>query len=92
MSFGIKPLGDKIVIQRLEAETKTSSGIILTSQTKEKPQIAEVVAIGPGTDEIKIEVAVGDNVIFTNYAGTNIKYEGEEYIILSQKDILAIVQ
>ena len=92
MSFAIKPLGDRVVIKRLEAEEKTKSGIVLPSQAKEQPQMAEVIAVGPGTDEVKMEVKEKDVVIFSKYAGTEIKYEGEDYTILPQKDILAIVQ
>lgn len=92
MSFGIKPLGSRIVIKRTVAEEKTASGIILTGQAKEKPQMADVVAVGPGTDDEKIEVAIGDRVIFSQYAGTEVKYDGETYIIIGQKDILAIVE
>jgi len=91
MSFGIKPLGEKVVIKRLEAEEKTQSGIVLPGQAKEKPQIAEVVAVGPGTEDDKMELKVGDFVIFSQYAGTQIKYKGDEYTILSQKDVLATV-
>ncbi len=90
--MAIKPIGARVVIKRLEAEEKTQGGIILTSSAKEKPQIAEVIAVGPGTSEEKIEVAVGDKVIFAQYAGTNVKYEGEEYTVMSQSDILAIVE
>ncbi len=90
--MGIKPIGARVLIKRLEAEEKTQGGIILTSSAKEKPQIAEVIAVGPGTSEEKIEVAVGDKVIFAQYAGTNVKYEGEEYTVMSQSDILAVVE
>jgi chaperonin GroES len=92
MSFAIKPLGDRVVIKRLEAEEKTKSGIVLPTQAKEQPQMATVVAVGPGTEEVKMEVKSKDTVIFSKYAGTEIKYDGEEYTILSQKDILAIVK
>lgn len=92
MSFGIKPLGSRIVIKRSEVQEKTASGIILTGQAKERPQTAEVIAVGPGTDDEKIEVKVGDTVIYAQYAGTDVKYLGEEYIIISQKDVLAIVE
>lgn len=92
MSFGIKPLGDRVVIKKLEAEEKTESGLILTGTAKEKPQAAEVVAVGPGTEDVEMIVKVGDNVIFSQYAGTEVKYDGEEYTILSQKDILATVE
>lgn len=89
MSCGIKPLGDKVVIKRVEAEEKTQSGIILTGNAKEAPMVAEVMAVGPGTDDVKMELKVGDMVIFSEYAGTEIKREGVDYIIISQNDILA---
>ena len=92
MSLGIKPLGDRVVIKKLEAEEKTASGIVLPGQAKERPQVAEVVAVGPGTDDVEMVVKIGDNVIFSQYAGTEVKYDGEEYTILSQKDILATVE
>ena len=92
MSFGIKPLGNRVVIKRVEAEEKTASGIVLPGQAKEKPQMEEIVAVGPGTEEEKMEVKVGDTVIFSQYAGTEIKYQGEEYTILTQRDVLAIVE
>ncbi len=92
MSLGIKPLGDRVVIKKLEAEEKTASGIVLPGQAKERPQVAEVVAVGPGTEDVEMIVKVGDNVIFSQYAGTEVKYDGEEYTILSQKDILATVE
>lgn len=91
MSFGIKPLGDRVVIKRLEAEEKTASGILLTGQAKEVPQMAEVVAVGPGTEDVKMEVKTKDVVIFSQYAGTEVKYEGENYNIIAQRDILAKV-
>lgn len=91
MSFGIKPLGERVVIKRVEAEEKTKSGIVLPGQAKEQPQMAKVVAVGPGTSEDKMELKEGDLVIFSKYAGTEIKFEGEEYTIMSQKDILATV-
>ena len=94
--MNIKPLGDRVVIKRLEAEEKTKSGIVLTASAKEQPQMAEVMAVGPGGlvdgKEVTMEVKEKDKVIFSKYAGTEIKYEGEEYIILSQKDILAVVK
>lgn len=89
--MSIKPLGERVVIKRLEAEEKTKSGIVLPGQAKEQPQMAEVISVGPGTEEVKMEVKTGDVVIFSQYAGTTIKYEGVEYIILGQRDILAIV-
>ena len=91
MSFGIKPLGERVVIKRVEAEEKTKSGIVLPGQAKEQPQMAKVVAVGPGTSEDKMELKEGDIVVFSKYAGTEIKFEGEEYTIMSQKDILATV-
>lgn len=86
------PLADRVVLKQLEAETKTKTGIILTSSVQEKPQEAEVVAVGPGTDDVKMEVTVGQKVIYSKYAGTNVKMEEEEYIIVKQSDILAIVE
>lgn len=91
MSFGIKPLGSRVVMKRFEAEEKTLGGIILSGQAKEQPQMAEIVAAGPGTKDEKMELAVGDKVIFSKYAGTEVKYQGEEYIIMKQEDILAKV-
>jgi len=87
----VKPLGDRVLIRRFEAEEKTKSGIVLTSSAQEKPQMAEVVAVGPGTEEVKMEVKAGDKVIFSKYAGNEIKVDGENLILMSQKDILAIV-
>lgn len=92
MSFGIKPLGTRVVIKKVEAEEKTQGGIILTSSAKEQPQMAEVVAVGPGTKDELMEVKAGEKVIFSKYAGTEVKYQGEEYTIMSQSDILATVE
>jgi chaperonin GroES len=92
----LKPLGDRVVIKQLEAEEKTKSGIVLPSQSKEKPQEALVVAVGPGTvvdgKEIKMEVKINDKIIYSKYAGTEVKIDGTEYIIVKQSDILAIVE
>ncbi len=92
----LKPLGDRVVIKQLEAEEKTKSGIVLPSQAKEKPQEAEVIAVGPGGvidgKEIKMEVKAGDRVIYSKYAGTEVKMDGTEYIIVKQSDILAVVE
>ena len=92
----LKPLGDRVVIKQLEAEEKTKSGIVLPSQSKEKPQEAEVVAVGPGGvidgKEVKMEVKVGDRIIYSKYAGTEVKLDKEEFIIVKQSDILAIVE
>lgn len=92
----IKPLADNVVIKATEAQETTKSGIVLTSTAKEKPQIAEVVAVGEGGivdgKEVKMTVKVGDKVIAAKYSGTEIKLDGEEYVILRQNDILAIVE
>ena len=92
----IKPLADRVVIKRLEAEETTKSGIVLTGSAKEKPQEAVVVAVGPGGyvdgNKVDMEVKVGDKVLFSKYAGTEIKHQGEEVIIVRQRDILAIVE
>ena len=90
------PLADRVVLKQLVAEETTKSGIVLPGQNKEKPQQAEVIAVGPGGvvdgKEIKMEVKVGDQVIYSKYAGTEVKLEGQEYIIVRQSDILAIVE
>ena len=86
------PLADRVVLKQLEAEEKTKAGIILTSSAQEKPQEAEVIAVGPGTDDVKMEVKKGDKVIYSKYAGTEVKLDGEEYIIVKQNDILAIAK
>ena len=86
------PLGDRVVLKQVEAEETTKSGLILTTSAQEKPQEAEVVAVGPGTEDVKMEVSVGQKVIYSKYAGTNVKMEEEEYIIVKQSDILAIVE
>jgi chaperonin GroES len=94
--MNIKPLGDRVVIKMLESEDTTKSGIILAGSAKEKPQMAEIVAVGPGGvvdgKEVKMEVNVGDKVIMSKYAGTEVKFDGEEYTILRQSDILAKVE
>ncbi|MDE6957678.1 MAG: co-chaperone GroES [Lachnospiraceae bacterium] len=90
------PLGDRVVLKQLEAEETTKSGIVLPGQSKEKPQQAEVVAVGPGGmvdgKEVTMNVAVGNQVIYSKYAGTEVELEKEEYIIVRQSDILAIVE
>jgi len=92
----LKPIADRVVLKQLEAEETTKGGIILTSKSQEKPQEAEVVAVGPGGmvdgKEIKMEVAVGDKVIYSKYAGTEVKLGDDEYIVVKHNDILAIVQ
>ncbi len=94
--MSIKPLGDRVVIKRLEAEETTKSGIIVTGTAKERPQEAEVVAVGSGAivdgKRTEMEVKIGDKVLYSKYAGTEVKFEGEEYTILRQDDILAIVE
>ncbi len=90
------PLADRVVLKQLVAEETTKSGIVLPGQNKEKPQQAEVIAVGPGGvvegKEMKMEVKVGDNVIYSKYAGTEVKIEEEEFIIVKQSDILAVIQ
>ena len=92
----LKPLLDRVVVKMIEAEETTKSGIILTASSKEKPQIAEVLEVGPGGNvdgnEIEMYVKKGDKVVLNKYSGTEIKYEGEELIIVRQNDILAIVE
>ena len=88
----IMPLGDRVVIQNVGAEEQTKGGLYLATTAKEKPQMAEIVAVGPGTEDEKMELSVGDKVIFSQYAGTDVKYGGEEYSIMNQRDILAIVE
>lgn len=92
----LTPLGDRVVLKQLVAEETTKSGIVIPGQSKEKPQQAEVVAVGPGGvvdgKEIKMEVKVGDQVIYSKYAGTDVKIEEDEYIIVKQSDILAVIE
>lgn len=97
MSVSIKPLEDRIVIRQLEAEATTASGLILPDTAKEKPQEGEVVAVGAGRvddkgNRIPVDVTVGDVVIYSKYGGTEVKYGGEEFIILSARDVLAVVE
>ena len=92
----IKPLGEMVVLKMAEAEETTKSGIILAGAAKEKPQMAEVIAVGPGGmvdgKEVKMELKVGEKVIARKYAGTEIKLEGQEYIVLRQSDVLGIIE
>ena len=94
----IKPLEDKIVVQASEAETTTASGIVIPDTAKEKPQEGTVIAVGPGRFDdngekrIPLDVAVGDVVLYSKYGGTEIKYSGEDYLILSARDVLAVVE
>ena len=88
----LKPLADRVVIKMLENKETTKSGIILAGASKEKPQFAEVLEVGPGTEKIKMEVKKNDKIVVSKYAGTEIKYQGEDLVIVSQDDILAIVE
>ena len=88
----IKPLQDRVVIKKAEVEEKTMGGIILTAASKEQPQFATIVAGGPGTKDEPMELKVGDKVVFAKYSGTDIKYDGEEFTIMRQSDILAVVE
>ncbi len=92
----LSPLGDRVVLKQLEAEETTKSGIVLPGNAQEKPQQAEVIAVGPGGvvdgKEVEMQVSVGDKVIYSKYAGTEVKLDGEEYIIVKQNDILAVVE
>lgn len=94
--MNIKPLGDRVVIKNCESQETTASGIVLPGSAKEKPQLAEVLAVGPGGlvdgKEVTMNVKVGDKVIFSKYAGTEIKIDGEDLIIVRQNDILAIAE
>ncbi|MCR6109447.1 co-chaperone GroES [Bacillus sp. A301a_S52] len=92
----LKPLGDRIVIELVEQEEKTASGIVLPDSAKEKPQEGKIVAVGSGEvkdngERVALEVKEGDSVIFSKYAGTEVKYEGKEYLILRESDVLAII-
>ncbi|AEG43501.1 co-chaperone GroES [Isoptericola variabilis] len=96
MSVPIKPLEDRIVVKAIEAETTTASGLVIPDTAKEKPQEGEVLAVGDGRfddkgNRIPVDVKVGDKVIYSKYGGTEVKYGGEEYLVLSARDILAVV-
>ena len=91
-----RPLHDRVVVRRLEQEEKTAGGIIIPDTAKEKPQEGEVIAVGPGRvddngNRVPLDVAVGDKVIYSKYGGTEVKYAGEEYLILSARDVLAVI-
>jgi chaperonin GroES len=93
----LKPLGDRVVIELVESEEKTASGIVLPDSAKEKPQEGKVVAVGSGRvlengERLALEVSAGDRIIFSKYSGTEVKYDGKEYLILRDSDILAVVQ
>ena len=97
MSVNIKPLEDRIVVKALDAEQTTASGLVIPDTAKEKPQEGEVIAVGPGRfnedgdERIPMDISVGDKVIYSKYGGTEVKYSGEEYLILSARDVLAVV-
>ena len=97
MSISIKPLEDRIVIRQVEAEQTTASGLVIPDTAKEKPQEGEVIAVGPGRvddngNRIPVDVTVGDVVIYSRYGGTEVKYDGQEFQILSSRDVLAVVE
>ena len=97
MSVNIKPLEDRILVKTLEAEQTTASGLVIPDTAKEKPQEGEVIAVGPGRynedgdERIPLDINVGDKVIYSKYGGTEVKYGGEEYLILSGRDVLAVI-
>ena len=88
----LKPLFDKVVIKAIGSEEKTASGIVLPGSAQEKPQLAEVIAVGPGTDDTKMVVKVGDKVVYSKYAGSEFKLDNKDVVIIRQTDILAIVE
>jgi chaperonin GroES len=97
VSVSIKPLEDRVVVRTLEAEQTTASGLVIPDTAKEKPQEGEVLSVGPGRvddngNRVPLDVKVGDTVIYSKYGGTEVKYHGEEYLILSARDILAVVE
>jgi len=91
MALKIKPLADRVLVEPMAAETKTASGIIIPDNAKEKPQKGKVVAVGSGTKDEKMTVSVGDTVLYGKYSGTELKFEGQNYLIMRESDILAIV-
>ena len=91
MKLNIKPLADRVLVEPIEAETKTASGIIIPDNAKEKPQKGKIMAVGKGTKDHPMTVKVGDLVLYGKYSGTELKLEGKDYLIMSEKDILAIV-
>ena len=98
MSVSIKPLEDRILVKTLDAEQTTASGLVIPDTAKEKPQEGEVIAVGPGRfnedgdERIPLDISVGDKVIYSKYGGTEVKYDGQEYLLLSARDVLAIVE
>ena len=91
MALKINPLADRVLVEPMAAETKTASGIIIPDNAKEKPQKGKVVAVGSGTKDEKMTVSIGDTVLYGKYAGTELKFEGQDYLIMRESDILAIV-
>ncbi|KAB1504578.1 co-chaperone GroES [Corynebacterium sp. 320] len=95
-NVNIKPLEDRVLVQIVEAETTTASGLVIPDSAKEKPQEATVIAVGPGrwsdNERVALDVKEGDTVIFSRYGGTELKYNGEEYLLLAQRDILAVIE
>ena len=97
MSVSIKPLEDRILVRTLEAEQTTASGLVIPDTAKEKPQEGEVLAVGPGRvddsgNRVPLDISVGDKVIYSKYGGTEVKYAGEEYLVLSARDVLAVIE
>ena len=90
--MAVKPLSDRVLVKPNPAEEKTASGLFIPDTAKEKPLMGKVVAVGPGTAEIKMEVKVGDMVIYSKYAGTELSHEGEDYLVMKQSDLIAIVE
>lgn len=96
MSIALKPLEDKIIVKQAQAESQTASGLYIPENAKEKPQQGEVLAVGPGRRDdngqrIPMDVAVGDKILYSKYGGTEVKYQGEDYLIVSSRDVLAIL-
>jgi chaperonin GroES len=96
VSVSIKPLEDRIVIKQVDAETTTASGLVIPDTAKEKPQEGDVVAVGPGRiddngNRVPLDIAVGDTVLYSKYGGTEVKYDGEDLLVLSARDVLAVV-
>lgn len=90
--MAVKPLSDRVLVKPNPAEEKTASGLFIPDTAKEKPLMGKVVAVGPGTSEIKMEVKVGDMVIYGKYAGTELSHEGEDYLVMKQSDLIAVVE
>jgi chaperonin GroES len=89
--MAIKPIGERVLIETLEAETKTAGGIIIPDNAQEKPQQGKVIAVGDGTAEVKLTLKAGDKVLYGKYAGTEITYEGKKYIVMKESDVLAVI-